>query len=88
MSGPIDIGHGVTAEILRDESGVVQGVRYEHPCGPDPRAANTEGWIPVKPNRPDGWDLVSEEPLAVAPSVLCTACGHHGFIREGRWVPA
>jgi hypothetical protein len=29
-----------------------------------------------------------EEHLAVSPSLLCRTCGHHGFIREGRWVPA
>jgi hypothetical protein len=29
-----------------------------------------------------------EEHLTISPSVLCRACGHHGFIRDGRWVPA
>lgn len=29
--------------------------------------------------------LVAEDPLHVEPSILCTACGDHGFIREGRW---
>jgi hypothetical protein len=33
------------------------------------------------------WDVVSWEPLTITPSVLCS-CGDHGFIREGRWVPA
>jgi hypothetical protein len=34
------------------------------------------------------WTLVQKEPLTLAPSLLCRACGHHGFIQEGRWVPA
>jgi hypothetical protein len=34
------------------------------------------------------WAVESWEPLTVSPSVLCRECGHHGFIREGRWVPA
>jgi len=34
-----------------------------------------------------GWDMVSIEPLTLAPSILC-GCGDHGFIRGGRWVPA
>jgi hypothetical protein len=34
------------------------------------------------------WQVQSWEPLTVSPSLLCTACGDHGFIREGRWVPA
>lgn len=34
------------------------------------------------------WDLVSMDPLTVEPSILCRRCGHHGWIREGRWVSA
>jgi len=34
------------------------------------------------------WDVVQEEPLTLHPSIECTVCGSHGFIREGRWVPA
>lgn len=33
------------------------------------------------------WKIESWEPLTLSPSLLC-ACGDHGFIREGRWVPA
>lgn len=33
------------------------------------------------------WDVVQEEPLTLSPSLLCS-CGHHGFIREGKWVTA
>jgi hypothetical protein len=34
------------------------------------------------------WELLSEEPLTLSPSLACRNCGHHGFIREGKWVPA
>lgn len=37
------------------------------------------------------WTLVSLDPLHVEPSVQTTCqnhAPHHGFIREGRWVPA
>lgn len=34
------------------------------------------------------WTLESWEPLTVSPSLLCMGCGAHGFIREGKWVPA
>jgi len=34
------------------------------------------------------WPVVSWEPFTVTPSLLCVACGDHGFIREGKWVPA
>ena len=33
------------------------------------------------------WQVESWDPLTVSPSLLCTACGDHGFIRDGRWVP-
>lgn len=32
------------------------------------------------------WAVESWEPLTISPSILCRACGHHGWIREGRWV--
>jgi hypothetical protein len=33
------------------------------------------------------WQLVSKEPLTLSPSFLCH-CGHHGFIRDGKWISA
>jgi hypothetical protein len=35
----------------------------------------------------DCWDVQSWEPLTCSPSLLCH-CGDHGFIQQGRWVPA
>ena len=35
-----------------------------------------------------GWRLECEDPLTVSPSLLCTRCGRHGFIRQGRWEEA
>ncbi len=34
------------------------------------------------------WQVMSMNPLHVEPSVLCKLCGDHGYIRDGRWVPA
>jgi len=33
------------------------------------------------------WTLESMEPLTLSPSILC-GCGHHGFVRNGKWVGA
>jgi hypothetical protein len=33
------------------------------------------------------WTVESWDPLTLSPSILC-GCGDHGFIKEGRWVPA
>jgi hypothetical protein len=35
----------------------------------------------------DRWTVSSWEPLTCSPSFLCH-CGDHGYIREGKWVPA
>jgi len=80
----LDLGHDVRAEV-RAIHGEIHGVHYEHTCN---GVASSPGWVPVKPMWPDGWDLVQLEPLTLSPSLLCRACGHHGFIREGRWLPA
>lgn len=33
------------------------------------------------------WQVESWDPLTLSPSLLCH-CGDHGFIKQGRWVPA
>jgi hypothetical protein len=67
-----------------DDAGKVAGLYYEHPG----RSGEVcHGWITFKPYWKDGWDVQSWEPLTISPSLLCRACGHHGFIRGGRWVP-
>ena len=83
-SEPLDLGQGLNAE-LRYLDGVLQGMWYEHPCR---NGQMSPGWIPFKPECPSGWTLVSEKPLTLSPSLLCPMCGHHGFVRDGRWVPA
>lgn len=80
-----DIGHGVRIE-RRYMNGELEGVAYWHPR-PDGQG-ECEGWVSFRPKWPDGWDLLSQNPLHMEPSLLCLHCNHHGFIREGRWVPA
>lgn len=36
----------------------------------------------------EGWMIQQESPLTLHPSIQCIVCTHHGFIREGKWVPA
>ena len=36
----------------------------------------------------ENWNIVSETRLTLTPSILCTICGNHGFVRDGKWVPA
>jgi len=37
---------------------------------------------------PDSWEVVQESPLTLSPSIDCSVCPAHGYIREGRWVDA
>jgi len=84
-----DIGHNVFIRLRHypdgfEDAGKLAGMYYEHPCvgglpGPS--------FINFKPEWKDGWDVVSLEPLTISPSLLCRVCGHHGFVRNGRWVP-
>lgn len=34
------------------------------------------------------WKVEQAEPFTISPSILCRACGDHGFIRDGKWVRA
>lgn len=40
----------------------------------------------LEPNR-ETWTVENWDPLTIHPSLQC-ACGVHGFIRDGKWVPA
>jgi hypothetical protein len=87
----LPIGHNVFVRPVRME-GVEQvvGIQYRHPDG---KGGTCEGWAPFAGRYPDansteGWSVEGEAPLTLSPSLLCRACGHHGFIRNGQWVPA
>jgi hypothetical protein len=80
-----DAGHGVTYEVRRLD-GIIEGVAYWHPR-PDGQG-QCQGYFAFRPKWTEGHDLVQESPLTVSPSLLCRACNHHGFLRDGRWVPA
>lgn len=76
------------AWVLRGDTGQRTGLltwhwdaNAGHWCGGWIGFTNVEG----HPER-SKHELVSEDPLTVSPSLLCPRCGHHGFIRDGRWV--
>jgi hypothetical protein len=96
---PLDLGHGHTASIVGWHYGFDDipdtdhyGVDVEHTT---PSGRPCVGFIPFDSpsSRAAGvgdahrWTLESIDPLTVSPSLLC-ACGDHGFIRDGHWVPA
>ena len=51
------------------------------PFADSPEAWRTQADGSVIP----GWQVISHVPLTLIPSVVCTRCGAHGFIIDGRW---
>jgi hypothetical protein len=47
-------------------------------------------WLTFEPDpRSTGHRLISRDPLTIEGSLLCPiGCGAHGWIHDGRWVPA
>jgi hypothetical protein len=98
---PVDIGHGLTAALRIADDGLepegshpgwsagdVLGVLLTHPCSKRDGQV-VQDFIPVNYMPSRDWELVSREPITLSPSVnYVGCCGLHGFVREGRWVPA
>lgn len=86
MSEREDIGHGITIERVVYK-GQFAGINWCHPT-PVSGTQCTGGFVNFNGRyMDDGWDILSEEPLTLSPSLLCKACGCHGYIRDGKWVP-
>lgn len=88
MTVLIELGPGRTAAPVALPDGSRGGFRVTHPR-PDGEPCYPDGyWIPTIPESPVHWDVVSEDPLTLSPSLACRVCGDHGWIRDGKWVPA
>ena len=57
--------------------------RFEHRCDRGERGVIIAA--PLLQLANGGHRIVQDEPLTIAPSILCADCGTHGFITEGRW---
>lgn len=95
-----DFGGGVCATIVvasvtgsvapGTPDGAVCGM-IEYHDGRD-GARCTGGYVPFDlpgVTHPERWRVERDgRELTLSPSLLCTACGNHGWIRDGKWVPA
>lgn len=85
----VDLGNGHRGEFTRrysdPEDAEPAGLIHYHP---KPDGSECAGAITFR-GKGDGkrpeWDVESLEPLTLSPSVLCGACGVHGYIRNGKW---
>lgn len=93
-----DLGHAHRLRPVQFED-ILVGYIVEHP---DARTGDEcyggAIWLDTAPDRfvrptPDGpprpvWHVEQAEPLTLSPSLLCTLCHDHGFVRRGAWEPA
>lgn len=99
-AGVLDLGHDHYVEPFgryNDPTDATVGYHVLHRKGPNPHPAYEGsdwcmGGITLDVPAAEGltgarWQVQSMEPLTVSPSLLCE-CGDHGFIRDGKWVPA
>ena len=90
----LDLGdnHRITFTHFQGERRVAGGVEHLNPAT---GTACTE-WIPFEGrtwakafrDTITTWKVEQDDPLTLSPSILCRACGDHGFIRDGKWVRA
>lgn len=88
----IDLGDGHKLSRVHDREKNLVGFVDAHPDARNP-AKQCGGSVPLERSRwsrPDAtWRMTGEWPeVTLEPSLLCTACGDHGFVRAGRWVKA
>lgn len=84
-----DIGDGVEiTEVTAGSPPVVTGLVERHFCGEG--GYQHVGSLPYGPPgvASPRWQVVQADPLTIVPSVLCPQCGLHGWITDGKWVPA
>lgn len=89
---PIDLGDGIHRAGWDEQEGHPRNLFWAHRCRDDHYSL---GMIDVTSGQRH--TLISEDPLNIGGSLLClivdthhgpNGCGEHGFIRDGRWIPA
>lgn len=88
LFGDIDIGHGVWISYVNTKAGNDMGIIETHPANTDTGRCSGAVFFEGSGHNGPLWTVESRDPLTLSPSLLCRVCGHHGFIKSGRWVPA
>lgn len=93
-SNVVDLGddHTLVFSEYQGEANVGATIAHKKPDGTE-----CGGWIAIEgrswaksfdPGSIATWTITQESPLTLTPSILCRACGDHGFVTNGRWVRA
>jgi hypothetical protein len=92
----LDLGHEhYLSWVIKTDEGPRIGATIEHTKPDGEPCLGGISWASSKWEEERGlsgfkWKLESpeaDEHITVSPSILCS-CGDHGFIRDGKWVPA
>jgi hypothetical protein len=86
-----ELGHGVRIVFTTWRRHDPVGLIETHPAPDGDRHSagvlfDLPGVAEAFPDRPL-WTLEQLDPLTLSPSLQCKDCGHHGWIRAGRWEP-
>lgn len=81
----LDERNSVELTGLQNKPGAWGLIWYHQRPDTDKQCSGCLSWDPADAKH---WDLISLDPLTLSPSLLCDACGAHGFIQAGHWRPA
>lgn len=90
----IDLDNGFRMRTVQHgKSGDLYGwiIEHDRPDGKpvQSHSGRCEGSFSVIPDdQGRAWTVVQVNPLTLNPSLVCTDCGVHGWVRDGKWVPA
>lgn len=86
-----DLGGGTVAVWSYNSAGEVVGLIERHDCNGRHSGGAVMlalGYGPTQTWTVEAGEAGVWEGLTLVPSILCRTCGHHGWIRDGRWVDA
>jgi hypothetical protein len=89
--GDYDLGSGTRASWSTTKEGDVVGLVEFHTCNGSVNGGAVmleTGYGPTSLWHVDAGEAGVWEGLTLSPSIACGECGHHGWIRDGKWVPA
>lgn len=84
------MGAGIEAVMTMDHLDRYTGLMYRHECRDGQKDQEIIFDLPWNHTEQHAgkktWKVESWEPLTLAPSLGCAACGLHGWIRDGSWI--
>ena len=86
LTNPVDVGGGVRMLKVDDERRYL--FEHSHSWGPiEGEEDQPEFVATIAPALHPQHVVVSEDPLTITPSLLCSSphCGLHGFVTDGVW---